>query len=224
MPVFGNLSTVSVYVPVGTGSLTLPLTLPTVTNTPYTFCFAEGTLIAVPDGARAIETLRIGESILTADGRSVVVKWIGRQTISTRFGPARRLRPVRVRAGALGEGVPVRDLVLTADHALLLDGLLVNAGALVNGSSIDWVPLAELGDRYKVYHVETADHDIILAEGAPAETFIDYLGRQAFDNYAEYVALYGAERVIDESPYPRISAARLVPPAIRARLAGRCAA
>ncbi|MEY8838241.1 hypothetical protein AB9K41_04260, partial [Cribrihabitans sp. XS_ASV171] len=71
---------------------------------------------------------------------------------------------------------------------------------------------------YTVYHVETDNHDLILAEGVPAETFIDYLGRQAFDNYREYVALYGVERSIPEMPRPRISTRRLVPDAIRERL------
>jgi len=113
----------------------------------------------------------------------------------------------------------MRDLVLTADHALLIDGLLVNAGALVNGTSIDYVPLSELGESYTVYHVETENHDVILAEGAPAETFIDYAGRQAFDNYGEYVALYGEERIIPEMAYPRVSSARMLPSAMRRRAA-----
>jgi hypothetical protein len=101
---------------------------------------------------------------------------------------------------------------------LLVDGLLINAGALVNGGSIDWVPMSELGESFTVYHVETEGHDIILAEGTPAETFIDYVGRQAFDNYAEYVELYGEERIIAEMPHPRISTARLLPPSLKARL------
>lgn len=184
-------------------------------------CFLTGTRIATQDGPVAVEELAIGDRLLKQDGTTVPVKWIGRQTVSTRFGPAERLMPVRVLAGALGDGLPVRDLVLTADHALLIDGLLINSGAMVNGTSIINVPFSEMGTSYTVYHVETEDHDIILAEGAPAETFIDYVGRQAFDNYAEYVALYGNDRTIPELPQIRISASRLVPPAIRARL-DRC--
>ncbi|NKX43989.1 hypothetical protein [Roseicyclus persicicus] len=65
---------------------------------------------------------------------------------------------------------------------------------------------------------------MIVANGAPAETFIDYVGRQVFDNYAEYVALYGEERIITEAPYPRISTPRLLPSALKARLGiGRAA-
>ena len=187
-------------------------------------CFLTGTEIATPYGPRPVETLVSGDQILTAEGDTVPVRFVFRQTIATRFGPPERLQPVRLRAGALGEGLPERDLVLTADHALMIDGLLINAGALVNGSSIYWVPLAELGERVTVYHVETENHDIILAEGAPTETYIDYAGRQAFDNYAEYVALYGADRAIAENPAPRISSARMLPAALCARLGIRRAA
>ncbi len=181
-------------------------------------CFLTGTAITTPNGMVAVEDLNIGDPILGADGKAIPVKWVGRQVVSTRFGPAERLLPVRVKAGALGDGVPLRDLTLTSDHGLLIDGLLINAGALVNGGSIDWVPLSELGKNYTVYHIETEDHDIILAEGAPAETFIDYVGRNTFDNHAEYIDLYGAEPIIAEMPTPRISASRLVPDAIKARL------
>ena len=181
-------------------------------------CFARGTQIKTPSGTTPVEELRIGDEILSHKGRRVPVRWIGRQTMSTRFRPAERLMPVRVKAGALGGGLPIQDLVLTADHALLIDGLLVNAGALVNGETIDYVPLGELGDSYTVYHVETENHDVILAEGVPAETFIDYVARRAFDNYAEYLDLYGEDRTIAEAPYPRISSARQVPEALRQKL------
>lgn len=184
----------------------------------FTTCFLTGTGIATANGVCAVEDLQIGDLVLTADGQTVPVKWIGRQAVATQFGPAERRMPVRVRAGALGDGLPVRDLTLTADHALLIDGLLINAGALVNGSSIDYVPLCELGDSYTVYHIETENHDVILAEGAPAETYIDYVARRAFDNYAEYVDLYGEDRTIPEMPHARMSSARHLPPALAARL------
>jgi hypothetical protein len=184
---------------------------------PYAYCFAPGTGIATPSGEVAVERLAIGDPILTADGREVPVRWIGRQSVSTMFA-GERARPVRIAAGALGDGLPHYDLTVTADHGMILDGLVINAGALVNGSTITLVPLAELPARVTYYHVETEDHDVILANGAAAETFIDYAGRAAFDNHAEYLALYGAEPMIAELPLPRISAARQLPAAIRARL------
>jgi len=181
-------------------------------------CFLAGTCIATPTGWTAVEDLNVGDSVATASGATARVRWIGRQAVSTRFGPAERLMPVRVRAGALGPDLPRRDLLLTADHGLLIDGLLINAGALVNGGTVEWVPLAEFDGGYTVYHVETEAHEFILADGAPAETYIDYTARTSFDNYRDYVALYGSDRVIPEMPVPRVSAARLVPAAIRARL------
>ena len=186
-------------------------------------CFAPGTLIATPDGATRVEALRIGDQIRTADGRAVPVTWIGRRTVLKGFA-GERARPVRVTAGALGDGLPHRDLVLTADHALILDGLAINAGALVNGTTITLDPLATLPERITHYHVETADHDVILANGAPAESYIDYLGRRTFDNHAEYAALYGQDRFIPEMLLPRIGTARLVPPGLRQRLARGAAA
>lgn len=187
-------------------------------------CFAAGTLIATPDGETKVETLKIGDLITCEDGRAVPVKWIGRQTLHKIFTPAERFVPVRVSAGALGNGQPHSDLVLTADHALILDGLAINASALVNGTTIAYEPIDSLPDRVTYYHIETENHDVILANGAPAETYVDYIARRAFDNHAEYLALYGEENPIREMPLPRVSAARLVPPTIRARLDDRSAA
>lgn len=124
----------------------------------------------------------------------------------------------------MGAGLPHTDLVLTADHALILDGFAVTAGALVNGTTITLDPLASLPAQVTYYHVETENHDVILANGAAAETFIDYPGRRVFDNHADYVARYGTERSIAEMPLPRDVAARLVPPAIKERLNGGRAA
>ena len=192
--------------------------LTTTTSGIYNFCFAAGTGIAGPDGETAVENLKPGDLITTEDGRNVPVKWVGYQTISTRFNPAERLRPVRFALGSLGEGLPHSALTVTADHAMLVDGILCVASALVNGSTITRVPLAEMGERFTVYHVETEAHDIILANGAAAETYIDHASRRAFDNFAEYEALYGGEAEIAELAYPRVTAARQLPAHIRARL------
>ncbi|EPX82287.1 Hint domain-containing protein [Salipiger mucosus] len=222
----GTLGDVVLYVvtPAGFDTSNLPSDLGAATASSLTECFLTGTRIATPSGETEVEKLRIGDEILTAEGNTVPVRWIGRQRVVCAFAPAERLMPVRIRAGALGDGLPRRDLRVTADHALLVDGLLVNASALVNGAGIDWVPLSELGASYTVYHVETEAHDLILAEGTAAETYIDYVARRSFDNHEEYRALYGEETTIAEMPLPRISAARLLPPALRARLAGRSAA
>ena len=188
-------------------------------------CFAAGTLIATPDGERKVEDLRIGDRILTACGAVVLVKWVGRQTVHRLFTPAERFRPVRIRAGALAEGVPHADLVVTADHGIMIGEIMVNAGALVNGTSIVRVPLEELAERVTYWHVETEGHAVILAAGAPAETYIDHASRRLFDNFAEYEALYGAETFDKaELPYARAMSFRQVPADVRALLTARAIA
>ncbi|WP_306046725.1 Hint domain-containing protein [Nioella sp. MMSF_3534] len=200
-----------------------PFDFSTLSTADFVTCFAEGTRIATPTGESVVEALRIGDTVCVLGGREVEVKWIGRQTIFTRFGPAERLMPVRIAAGSLGDGLPHTDLTVTADHGMLVSGVICHAGALVNGTTITRVPLAEMGESYTVYHIETDAHEIILANGAPAETFIDNVSRRAFDNYAEFAALYGDVPEMDELPYPRAMSARQVPGRIVARLGRRLA-
>ena len=190
----------------------------------FTACFAAGTEIATPNGPVRVENLAIGDEIFNSAAQALTVKWIGRQTVSTRFGPAERLMPVRFAAGSLGDGLPHSDLTVTADHAMLVDGVLCNAGALVNGTTITQVPLAEMSDSFTVYHVETEAHEIIMANGAPAETFIDNVSRSVFDNFAEFDALYGDVPEMEELPLPRALTARQVPSSIKAKLNSRNAA
>lgn len=101
---------------------------------------------------------------------------------------------------------------------MLVDGALCEAGSLVNGTTITRVPLSEFGESYTVYHVETEFHEIILANGAPAETFIDNVSRRAFDNYAEFERFRGEPPEMKELSHPRASNARHLPERIRNRL------
>ncbi len=189
------------------------------TTDDFIYCFLG---IGTPDGAVAVEDIRVGTLVLTADGRTVPVRWLGRQTVVTVFGPDATRRPVRLLAGSLGLALPAGDLCVTADHALLIEGVLVQAGALVNGTTIHRMTDAELGDRYTVFHVETEHHEVILAEGVPAETFVDNVSRRRFDNYAEFEALHGdGEPRVAEMTLPRVKSARQLPHAIRRRLADR---
>lgn len=175
-------------------------------------------MIATPEGEVAVETLRPGDRVLTADGRTIPVTYLFEQRIDPRFGPAERLRPIRIRAGALGPGLPHSDLRVTADHGMLVADVICHAGALVNGTTIVQEPLAQ-GGGYTVFHVECAAHEILLANGAAAESFVDNVGRQSFDNWAGFVAHYGADQPeMEELPYPRAMSARQVPQKIRARL------
>ncbi|GGX67239.1 hypothetical protein GCM10007385_40410 [Tateyamaria omphalii] len=183
----------------------------------YTYCFAGGTLISTANGEVAVERLSIGDHVVTSKGTTVPVKWVGRQTMKKMFS-GQSMQPICIKSGALGDGLPHSDLTVTPDHAIIIDDYAINASALVNGVSIDWVPMADLDDIFCVYHVETEDHDVILANGACAETFIDAADRKNFDNYDEYIELYGVERVVPEMNMRRICSSRLVPQTIKARL------
>jgi len=98
----------------------------------------------------------------------------------------------------------------------------VQAGALINGVTIRRIPREVLGQRFTVFHIETENHEVILAEGVAAETLIDNATRRFFDNYAEYEALFGGENgTMEELPQPRAMSARQVPLLIHAVVARR---
>ena len=187
-----------------------------------TICFMAGTLILTPEGARPVESLAGGDLVLTAAGEAQPVIWIGRQTVSQVFADPLRVLPIRIAAGALDENLPQRDLLVSPDHALLVDDILVQAGALVNGTTIrreQNVPAI-----FTYYHVELAGHALILAEGVAAETFVDHVDRMAFDNWEEHPAGSQAAPCIAEMPLPRAKSHRQVPGPTRDRLAARAAA
>lgn len=196
-----------------------PIDLSTIDTSDFLACFGAGTPIATPGGEVPVEDLTIGDLVRTADGRDVPVLWVGRQ----RLDPLRHQRQplVRIRAGALGDGLPHADLVVTGDHGMILDAHVVTAAALVGAAAIDWVSVDALPKAFCVYHVETEAHDVILAAGAASETFIDAAGRAAFDNHDEYLAAYGAERIVPEMRLPRVTSARLLPGALRDRFGAR---
>ena len=179
-------------------------------------CFLTGTGIATPLGEVTVETLQPGDRILTATGGETTVKWLGQQTITPRFAIPEKVNPICIRAGALGDSTPTRDLYITADHAIALDGVLYNAGALVNGTTITQVRDMPL-DGFTYFHIETDAHELLLAEGVAAESFLDADWQSGFDNAADR----DAATPIPEMDLPRITTARLLPGAIRDRLANR---
>jgi len=150
-------------------------------------CFRNGTAIATPWGEVAVERLQVGDVVLTRQGQPRHVRWIGRREVSAgEMAERAELRPVLVRRGALAEGVPARDLFVSPLHALLAGGVLVPAAALVNGRSI--LRVAPPGGM-QYCHVELDDQALVLAEGTPAETFLDQASRAIFHNAASYAAL-----------------------------------
>jgi hypothetical protein len=185
---------------------------------PHT-CFCAGTYLATPEGEIAVEDIVPGTRLRTASGEVKPVLWVGRSTIATRFADLERALPVRIKAGALGENLPVRDLVVSPCHGLLIDGVLVNAGAIVNGVTI--VREHDVPELFTYFHVEFADHEIVLAEGVATESFIDSGERLLFQNWAERADALGDAAVKTELPYPRVKSARQVPAAVRRQIAGQ---
>jgi YVTN family beta-propeller protein/probable HAF family extracellular repeat protein len=184
-------------------------------------CFWRGTLINTPDGYMKVEDLKVGQLVETVNGPPKRVVWLGTQTLSKRFSDPLRALPIRVRKDALADNVPSTDLMLSPDHAIFLDGILIQAGALVNGVSI--VRETKVPDKFVYYHVELDEHALLVAENTPVESFVDNSDRLAFDNWAQHEALYPDGKPIDELPYPRAKSHRQVPMRTRTMLAARAA-
>jgi autotransporter passenger strand-loop-strand repeat protein len=144
------------------------------------WCFLEGTLVATPEGEAAVEDLHEDDLVLTASGEAVPVRWIGYRHVVAREMPDSHLyAPVVIEAGAIAPGKPARDLWVTPDHAILVEGCLIPVKLLVNGATIRQVPRAE----YSFYHIELDQHALLLAEGLEAESYLDVAAsRQAFAN------------------------------------------
>jgi hypothetical protein len=156
-------------------------------------CFLRGTLIRTPQGEVPVETLSIGDEVSTHDGSSKPIKWIGHRAFARKMLKDHSpVTPVLVRAGALADNVPCRDLRLSPEHALYLDGVLVPAGNLVNGHSI----VRELpATKIEYFHIEVKGQAIVIADGAPTETYLNHNNRRMFANWAEYLAVYGEDEV-----------------------------
>lgn len=148
-------------------------------STSYLACYAAGTRILTTRGEVAVEDLREGDLAVTESGGALPVRWIGYRTVQVARHPRPHdVAPVRVRADAFGPGRPHRDLLLSPDHAVFVDGVLIPIRYLLNGATVAQESVA----RVTYYHVELDHHDVLLAEGLPAESYLDTGNRGAFAN------------------------------------------
>ncbi|MEZ2131290.1 MULTISPECIES: Hint domain-containing protein [unclassified Sinorhizobium] len=168
-------------------------------------CFLRGTAIMTPAGEVCVENLRIGDLVETVRGQAVPVKWIGRQTYR-RSGLSwqESVKPIRIARGAIDARTPHRDLYLSPNHALFIDGVLIRVKELVNGITIaPALPTAREIIEYFAIVLDT--HEVILAEGAPAETFLlRASNHESFNNFAEFERLRPAEGLPVMAPYAPI--------------------
>jgi antigen 43 len=154
-------------------------------------CLVVGSRIRTAHSEIAIEDLCAGDEIVTLrDGVEAVepVTWIGQRhlDLATQAYPE-LAAPVRIRAHAIAEGQPRRDLLLSQDHSLYLDGKCVPSRLLVNGGSIS----IERGTReVTYYHIELAKHGVLFAEGLANESYLDTGNRNWFSNVDEPMVLH----------------------------------
>ncbi len=151
-------------------------------------CYRGGTSIETASGSTSVERLRIGDEVRTFSGALRPIRWLGRRSFDRQALAANSAAgPILFRSKSLGYGLPLRDLWVSPKHAMYLDGVLIPAECLTNGRTI----VRDVSvTRVEYFHIELDTHDVILAEGAPSETFVDDESREMFENAPEYAALY----------------------------------
>jgi hypothetical protein len=183
-------------------------------------CYLRGTRIRTSTGDRPVEELEIGDLVETADGKALPLKWIGRRSYRDWLAVGNEdVQPILFKAGSIANHVPRRDLYVSPEHAMFLDGLLIPAHLLVNGASI--VKIEGL-EEIEYFHLEFDRHVVIFAESAAAESFVDDDSRMLFHNADEYRRLYPHEqaRLSAEFCAPRVEAGPALE-MLRRRLGGR---
>ena len=155
-----------------------------VQSSPYALCFAADTRIRVARGADIVDVpvqdLVLGDLAVTASGAQRPIKWLGHRRMDCRKHPRpAEANPIHIAAHAFGTNRPARDLHVSPGHAICIDvggEVLIPASALVNGTTIRQVA----ADEVTYWHVELDTHDILIAEGLAAESYMDMGNREFF--------------------------------------------
>ncbi len=161
------------------------------TDGSVTVCFLADSMIATPKGVVAVQDLHKGDEVLTyVDGVASVgtLSWAGMAhcTVNPALPDDMAGYPVRVRANAIADGVPYKDMLLTAEHCLFFNGVFIPARMLVNGVSIFYDKSIT---SYNYYHIETPDHAIIMADGMLTESYLDTGNRRSFTQKGNVIQL-----------------------------------
>ena len=167
-------------------------------------CFLKGTKIRTAEGEREIEDLAIGDLLPTRFGGLRPVQWIGRYPFKKRDPSKPWVKdalPVRITRSALAPDVPHADLYVTGFHSLLINGALAPAEMLINGTTITRDEAREY-DELEFLHVKLESHDVIYAEGVPAETLINV--QESAVNFADYLRRYRTAATDEEPCAPYI--------------------
>ncbi|WP_010516162.1 Hint domain-containing protein [Komagataeibacter oboediens] len=156
-------------------------------------CFLAGSMITTPAGTVAVEEIKENDTVLAlVNGQHVprTVVWAGKAQATVRAGVAddEAGYPVRIRQNAISDGVPYKDMLITAEHCLFLNGRFIPARMLVNGRSV-------LYDHsitsYEYYHIELEEHAIIMADGMLTESYLDTGNRRAFQQTGQVIRIGG---------------------------------
>ncbi|MDP0927720.1 Hint domain-containing protein [Paracoccus onubensis] len=159
---------------------------PSYDGTYNPLCFGAGTLIDTPEGEKRVETLRSGDLVNTRDHGAQLLLWVGSSVMTqVRLQTSPKLRPIRIRAGALGQGCPARDLVVSPQHRILLQSKIAQRmfgspailTAAKNLLELPGVEIAEDIAEIRYFHLMLDRHEIVRADGAWTESL--YIGEQA---------------------------------------------
>jgi hypothetical protein len=158
-------------------------------------CFLKNTEIMTAHGKVRVNNLKIGDRVQTSNDKFSPVKFIGKRVlIKTDSKWIPQIEPILIKKDAFGLGTPVRDLYVSPEHAIYLEGLFYRAEELVNEKTI-----ARMGEtpenEIEYFHIDLGFHDLVYAEGIPTESF-GGVTREHFDNCEEFYKLYGKEQEV----------------------------
>ena len=188
---------------------TVTLTIPGVETTGFDMvndnqggtiitCFLSGSMISTSDGDVAVEDIQIGDQVVAFDWESNTditrpVVWVGKAHATVRAGlpDDEAGYPVRILKDAIADGVPNKDMLITPEHCLFFEDKFAPVRMLVNGVSIFY---DKSMTSYDYYHVETAQHSVITADGMLAESYLDTGNRRSFRQEGKVATLCGAVR------------------------------